>query len=77
MMSSLISNFSRLILSRTRLENNGKKISIEVKNAIGQMENTYEIKETIYDFDLDYTNISKPFLAYGLNGSVTTVKRVS
>jgi hypothetical protein len=38
------------------------------------MENTYEIKETIYDFDLDYTNISKPFLAYGLNGSVTTVK---
>ena len=49
------------------------EISIEILDDNGQLEKTIEIKETSYDSDLDYTNISKPFLAYGLNGSITTV----
>lgn len=73
MISSLISKYFEIVWRIKKKLIYRKKNSIEVKNSFGQMENTYEIKETIYDFDLDYTNISKPFLAYGLNGSVTTV----
>ena len=50
-------------------------LSIQIRDEFGEIEDTFEIKETIYDLDLDYTNISKPFLAFGLNGSVTTVNK--
>ncbi len=50
--------------------------SIEIRDESSLvLERTYEIKETIYDTDLDYTNTSKPFLALGTNGSVETVNK--
>ncbi len=32
----------------------------------------FEIKERIFETDLNYDNITKPFLAYGSSGSVTS-----
>lgn len=47
-------------------------ISIETKDSKEQSEKLYEINETIYDTDLNYTDITKPFLAYGQSGSVSS-----
>ena len=33
------------------------------------------ITEPIYDKDLDYSKAAAPFLAYGMNGSVTSVMK--
>ena len=53
-------------------------LSIEIKvwnSSIWEtvVEEHYDIKETTFDSDLDYTKIPKPFLAYALNGTITTV----
>ena len=48
------------------------KLSIEIKRSDQVLEKLIEIKETIYDNELNYTNINKPFLAYGSSGSVTS-----
>jgi N-acetylated-alpha-linked acidic dipeptidase len=48
--------------------------SIEIRASNDFLEKNHEIKETIYDKDLDYSKISKPFLAYSKNGSVTSKK---
>lgn len=34
------------------------------------------MNEEIYDKDLDYSKIAKPFLAYAANGSVTSVTKL-
>lgn len=46
--------------------------NIEIRNSANELEVRHDIKETIYDLDLDYTNASKPFLALGANGTVET-----
>jgi hypothetical protein len=35
-----------------------------------KLEKLVEIKETVYDKELNYTDLAKPFLAYSMNGSV-------
>ena len=47
--------------------------NVEIRDASNTVERTVDISETIYDKDLDYTNISKPYLALGTNGSITSV----
>lgn len=34
------------------------------------MEKSIEIQETIYDKELNFTDLAKPFLAFSMNGSV-------
>ena len=47
--------------------------SLQLKYPNGKLENSYDIKETIYDIDLNYANITKPFLAYSQSGSFESV----
>lgn len=37
----------------------------------------FDLNEEIYDHDLNYTKIAKPFLAYAANGSVTSVSIIT
>ena len=37
------------------------------------IEKTYEIIEKLYDENLNYSGIPKPFLAYALGGAATSV----
>lgn len=47
--------------------------SIEILNADLTVDKVFEIKEKVLDADEDYTKISKPFLAYSINGSFSFV----
>jgi N-acetylated-alpha-linked acidic dipeptidase len=44
--------------------------SVELKNA--EKSELFDIKENMNDSKLNYENITKPFLAYGSSGSVTS-----
>ena len=47
--------------------------SIDILNSNAETEVVHEIKEKTFDKDLDYSQISKPFLAFSKNGSITAV----
>ncbi len=47
--------------------------SIEIRNSDQTLAQTYEIKEEVLDADNDYSKITKPFLAYSINGSFSFV----
>lgn len=47
-------------------------LSIEFKWMNDTIERTVEIVETVFDHELNYTHITKPFLAYSQIGSVTS-----
>ncbi|CAF0877194.1 unnamed protein product [Brachionus calyciflorus] len=47
---------------------------IEIKDSDETNSKIYEIKERIFDEELNFTNITKPFLAYSPSGSVTSNK---
>ena len=47
--------------------------SIEILNKDLSVDKLFEIKEKVLDSDEDYSKISKPFLAYSINGSFNFV----
>lgn len=47
--------------------------SIQIWKSDNSLEKTYEIKEKVLDSDHDYSKITKPFLAYSINGSFSFV----
>ena len=46
--------------------------NIQIKNAYSSIETVYEIKEQIYDPNISAIDFTKSFLAYGMNGTVSS-----
>jgi len=50
--------------------------SIQIWESNQTLAKTYEIKEKVLDTDADYSKITKPFLAYSINGSFSFVSLI-